>query len=76
MNEKPAKGICGFFLYCHLTHRHFFRVYSEDKTTYLDYKVCAEDVKVTIQSNCVSLYEGEDEEKNRLDWSSRVSGKE
>jgi len=80
MNEKPADGVRGFFLYSPFSHRHFFRVYGEvDPTTghktFTDYKVCAEDIEVTIEANGLSLYEG-DEDKNRLDWSSRVLGRD
>lgn len=82
MTEKPAKQVRGFFLYSPLTERHFFRIYGEkDPVTgrkpFTDYKVCAEDIEVTIEAGGLSLYEVEngDEEKNRLDWSSTVLGK-
>lgn len=82
MNEKNAKGVRGFFLYNPFDDRHFFRVYGEvDPATghksYTDYKVCAEDIEVTIESNRLALYESEeiDDDTNRLDWSSRALGK-
>jgi len=81
MTEKPAKNVRGFFLYSPFSHKHFFRVYGEvdpatGHKTFTDYKVCAEDIEVTIEAGGLALYEVEngDEEKNRLDWSSKVLG--
>lgn len=79
MKETPAEKVRGFFLYNPFTKRHFFRVYGETdpvtgRKSFTDYKVCAEDIEVTIEAGGLSLYEG-DEEKNRLDWSSKVLGK-
>ncbi len=74
MIEKPAKNVRGFFLYNPFTKKHFFRVYDEkDKRKFTDYKVCAEDIEVTIHAGGLSLYEGE---SNRLDWSSEALGKD
>jgi len=78
MTEKPAEGVRGFFLYSPVTKQHFFRVYDNSdptKDTFTDYKVCAEDIEVTLECSSLSLYEG-DEDKNRLDWSSRVLGRD
>ena len=74
MNEKPAKNVEGFLLYNPFTEKYFFRIYdSVDKKKYIDYKICAEDVKVEIKSNILSLYEERyDKEGNKincLDWS-------
>ncbi len=77
MNEKSATGVRGFFLYNPFTKRHFFRVYDEkDRSKFTDYKVCAEDIEVTIHAGGLALYESEDGEKNRLDWSSEALGKD
>jgi hypothetical protein len=80
MIEKPAEGVKGFFLYNPFEKQPFFRVYGElnpitGRKSFTDYKICAEDIEVTIETNLVSLYEGENDE-NKLDWSSRVLGKE
>lgn len=72
MIEKSAKGIRGYLLYNPFTHQHFFRIYNEDKT-FVDYDVCAEDIAIQILDDGISLYQSED--RNRLDWSSRVLGK-
>ena len=80
MTEKPAKDVRGFLLYNPFTKKHFFRVYGEvdiatGHKTFIDYKVCAEDIEVTIHEGGLSLYEDEDRyANNRLDWSSRVLG--
>jgi len=76
--EKPAEGIRGFFLYSPSLDRNFFRVYGEvdpatGRKSFTDYTVCAEDIEVTLEASGLSLYEGD---KNRLDWSSRVLGKD
>lgn len=64
----------GFFLYNPFKQRHFFRVYDpEDKRKFKDYDVFAEDIEVTIHAHGLVLYEGED--RNKLDWSSKVLGK-
>lgn len=73
MTEKPAKDVSGRFLYDPRTNRYWFRVYGEadstGKKTWIDYDLAAEDIRVTISSTSLSLYEGD---KNRLDWSSDV----
>lgn len=71
--EKSASGVHGFLLYCPFINKHIFRVYREDKT-FIDYKLCAEDIKVTLESKGLSLYE--DEGENRLDWSSKTFKKD
>ena len=38
--------------------------------------MCAEDIEVTIHAGGLALYESEDGEKNRLDWSSEALGKD
>lgn len=79
MTEKPANKVRGFFLYSPFDEdQFFFRVYGEadpatGRKTFTDYKVCAEDVEVTIESGALSFYEIEHGE-NRLDWSSEYLG--
>tara|TARA_Y100000034_G_scaffold118960_1_gene160239 strand:+ start:212 stop:451 length:240 start_codon:yes stop_codon:yes gene_type:complete len=76
MKIESAKGKKGFLLYSPFTHRHFFRIYHRvdgEKTTFTDYKVCAEDIEVEILCGSLELYEGED--RNRLDWSRKVLGR-
>jgi len=82
MTEKPANKVRGFLLYNPITERHFFRIYGEadpktGRKPFTDYKVCAEDIELTIEATGLALYEVEngDEEKNRLDWSSKVLGR-
>lgn len=80
MTEKPADGIKGCFLYDFFDKKMFFRVYGDvdpatGHKTFVDYKVCAEDIGVTLDMHDgLSLYESPDG-KNRLDWSSKVLGK-
>lgn len=80
MIEKPTKGVHGYFLYSPVTKKHFFRVYGADDPvtghkTFTDYDVCAEEIAVKLEcSGDLSLYESN--ERNRLDWSGRVLGKE
>ncbi len=78
MNEKSAKNVTGFLLYNPYEEKHFFRVYGEKnpetgRKEYTDYRLSAEDIEVTIKSDDLSLYESEDDEKNRLDWMSRIT---
>jgi hypothetical protein len=69
---KPAKGTKGFLLYSPITHKHFFRVYDpEDKSKFVDYDLCAEDIEVEILDGHLELYEGE---RNKLDYSRKVRG--
>jgi hypothetical protein len=76
MKETSGDGVTGFLLYNPFNKNYFFRVYNEaDRSQFIDYKICAEDIEVTLVGNFVSLYEGEDGEKNRLDYSSKVLGK-
>lgn len=75
MTEQPAKGKKGFLLYSPFTGKHFFRIYeSEDKRTFTDYKLCAEDIEVEILAGGLTLYK-EEGKTPRLDWSRRVLGK-
>lgn len=70
MKEKNAEGVEGFFLYHPFKKDYFFRVYDEeDKTKYIDYKILAEEVKVKVIGNYLSLHE--DESGNRLDYASK-----
>lgn len=65
---KLAKGVRGFLLYNPYTEKHFFRVYeSEDKKTFTDYDLAAEDIEVelTCDYNCLVKYE---DGKNKVDF--------
>ena len=66
--EKPAKGVRGFLLW---NDSYFFRVYNEkDRSQFIDYKICAEDIEIEILADGLSLYEGprdEDDRKSHLD---------
>jgi hypothetical protein len=73
--DKSAKGQRGFLLYSPITKRYFFRVYDEEQKEFTDYKICAEDIEVEIIDDHIELYENEDEDKNRIDYSKRVLGK-
>lgn len=75
--EIPAKGIRGFLLYSPVDHKHYFRVYDQlDKSKFTDFKICAEDIEIELLDDFSALYiNGEEIEKNRLDYSSRVLGK-
>lgn len=69
INETPAEQITGYLLK-DKDEKYFFRVYdSIDKKIYKDYKLKAEDIKLQILSNKLSLYESNEE--NKLDWQSR-----
>jgi hypothetical protein len=79
MIEKPAKGVRGFLLYSPFTKDYFFRVYGEKDPNghrkFKDYKLCAEDIEITLNTNYISLYDDEeDEENNKLSYSSKVLG--
>lgn len=71
MTETTAEGVTGYLLYNPHNGKTFFRVYSDDKNTHVDYKLAAEDLKVTVLSKAVSLYTDDDDGKSRIDWSSK-----
>jgi hypothetical protein len=73
IQEIPAKGIRGHLLYSPFANKHFFRVYSDDRESFVDYDVTADDIEIELLSNFNSLYEGEN--RNKLDYSSKVLGK-
>jgi hypothetical protein len=76
MSEVSAKGKRGFLLLNPFTWKHFFRIYDpDDKRKFKDYRLAAEDIEIEILCGGLSLYDGDDEEKARLDWSSEVLGK-
>lgn len=54
----PAKGVKGFIL-AHPNNGWVFRVYSEDKKQFKDYKLCADDFKIEIIDDYVHLYDEE-----------------
>ena len=72
MTETKADGLKGWILYSPVTKKHFFRVYNEDKTSFEDFDICAEDICVEIcdEGNFISLYRRE--EGGKIDYSSRV----
>jgi len=80
--EKSAKGTKGYLFYDVFNKRYFLRVYNEQdvetrvKTkdySHKDYRLNSEEIKIEILCESLSLYEHED--KNRLDWSSKVLGR-
>lgn len=71
---KEAKGVRGFLLYSPFSKTHFFRVYSEDKSNFKDYKICAEDIEIEILDQFIVLNEGT--EIGTMDYSDSVLGKE
>lgn len=71
--KKSALDQVGHLLFSpHPYPHHFFRVYSEDKKSFVDYNLSAEDIKVKIVDKWVALEESED--GNRLTWSDRTLG--
>jgi hypothetical protein len=81
MIEKPADNVRGFLLYNPFDKKHFFRIYDDTDTTrrtFTDYKLCAEDIEVTIHTSGLSLYENRPHKSgwdNCLDWSSKTLGR-
>lgn len=69
MKEQPAKGTKGFILYSPITKDYFFRVYREDKS-FVDYKICTEEIEVEILSDDLSFKETP--KGLKLDWSEWV----
>ena len=71
--EKSAKGVKGFLLWSPFDKQYFFRIY-DGEGGFTDYKICAEDIKIEILDDSLSLYEvpREGDCKNRLDWSQRT----
>jgi predicted DNA-binding protein (UPF0251 family) len=75
MIEISAKKVKGFLLYSPVDQRHFFRIYDpEDKTKFVDYKITAEEIEIQLLSDFNALIH--DEKGKRLDFSSRVLGKQ
>ncbi len=75
MTEKPAKGVEGFLLYDFEEDRHYFRVQRTNPETgkheFTDYELCAEDIKVTLTSNVISLFERKEGDRmGKVNWSS------
>ena len=70
--EKSAKDKTGFLLWSPVGQRHFFRIYDDEN--FKDYELFAEEIKIKLVGEWVSLYESE--EKNKLDFSSKALGKE
>jgi hypothetical protein len=67
MSKKPAKGVRGFLLHNPITDRCWFRVYDEaDRTKFTDYRLAAEDIKVTVESGGLVLID--DEAGRRIDY--------
>jgi hypothetical protein len=69
--EKPAKGKRGFLLYSPVRQGYFFRIY--EGKSFKDYDLIAEEIKIKIVEDWISLYESE--ERNKLDFSSKALGK-
>lgn len=73
MSKKLAYGQIGHLLLNTITGFHTFRVYSEDKKSFDDYDVCAEDIKIKIVDNYVALEKTDD--GNYLTWADHALGK-
>lgn len=76
--EKPAVGVTGFLLYSPVTQTHFFRVYNaadeNGRKTYSDYKLCAEDIEITIVDKFISLHKDENPRLDYASWYGPASG--
>jgi hypothetical protein len=74
---KPAKGTTGFLLEGR-DGEFFFRVYdrSGPEQKFTDYKLAFCDLKVTIDDNFCSFYEGGEGQENKLAYSPRVLGED
>ena len=78
--ETPAKNVEGVLLYNPFENKYFFRIYHDKKVDEnirenTDYKLCAEDIRITITDKYTSLYENEEGKENKLEYSSNVLGK-
>lgn len=69
--KEPAKGVKGFLMYDPINGGYIFRVYeifpNKTKKIFKDYELSAEDIKITIDSDNLSLYEVDG--INMLSWS-------
>jgi len=73
-SEKPAKGVTGHLLYSPVTDTYFFRVYDkQDRSKFLDYRISAEGIEITIEDSHISLIDKP--QMGDMTWSSRVLGK-
>lgn len=63
----PTEGLEGYLLYNPIGNYYWFRIYSEDRKTHTDYKMCVEDLQIKITGNYIKRYEYKDG-KNRLDY--------
>jgi hypothetical protein len=75
--EKSANGVKGFIIFA--LGDPYFRVYHEEKDEhgyrkFTDYKICHEDLKITIHDDSASLYERPNDD-NTLDYTSKVLGR-
>lgn len=77
MTETPANGKTGFLLYSPFSGKHFFRIYDPlDKSKFVDYNLCAEDIEIQILDNFTALYEpGDDGSLGKLDYNSKTLGR-
>ena len=69
--EESAKNKKGFLLYSPVREGYFFRIY--DGENFKDYDLFAEEIEIQILGDWTSLYTSD--EKNKLDFSSKVLGK-
>lgn len=70
--EKSAQNKRGFLLYSPFKGTHFFRIYEDENFT--DYDIFAEEIEIQILGDWISLYTSD--ENNKVDFSTRVLGKE
>ena len=65
--------IKGYLLYSPATHNYFFRVYDpHDRSKFVDYDLCVEDMEIVIIDRFVELKQGD---HNRIDYTDKVLGK-
>lgn len=70
MTEKIAEGVEGFLLYDFEEDKHFFRVQHEGGK-FTDYELCAEDIKVTLTGNHISLFDRKEGDRmGKVNWAS------
>lgn len=68
MVEMPAKGVRGFIL--NTGKEWVFRVHNPlNRLEFKDYRLCCDDLEVEVTSSWASLFDSENPQKRKLDWS-------
>ena len=70
--KKSAEGQVGHLLFTN--DEYIFRVYSDDKKSFVDYELKAEDIKIKIVDNYVAL-EDTDDGQHSITWSDQTLGR-